>query len=344
MHDPDDGNLGCSTDEKSPTWISSDAIDSSAYLRFEVPDVPRWSIGFAYAGPDGWSLTYVHREGPSEMVAQYILVKYEYTNVDDQVNRITRPFAESALRTGRNELSFRVSSDDSFLRLNGETVIEIPASQLLRSRGTTMMCVGFDGEEREPYSIHYSDLRAGFWRDGVSGSLSHSNYDTGSIECSRKFDDPAFLGFAEDAWVVLNFVAPDVESWSIGILYNQRGADRSDMRITWNRPPILSYVEHVNYESGQFDEGGHDRPHQYLSPDLINSGPGQTNRLEFETSAHGSSLIVNGMKVLDVPSSRVKKRVGFIRLCIGLYGYESAPYTMHFSDLWAWPRISDEPD
>ena len=46
MSDPDDGLIDCSRNRHSTTMISDDTIDSAAYLRFEVPNVRQWSIGF----------------------------------------------------------------------------------------------------------------------------------------------------------------------------------------------------------------------------------------------------------------------------------------------------------
>ena len=58
--------------------------------------------------------------------------------------------------------------------------------------------------------------------------------------------------------------------------------------------------------------------------------------MEFETTLHGSSLFLNGDKVLDVLSSHVGRRLSSVSLCTNLYVGETEPYTVRFSNLWAW--------
>ena len=63
---------------------------------------------------------------------------------------------------------------------------------------------------------------------------------------------------------------------------------------------------------------------------------GGRNILEFETSANGSWLRLNGEKILEVPASDLTRREGTTKLCVGLIRGEEEPYTISYADLWAW--------
>ena len=332
VHDPGDGYIGCSSDRNSATVISDDTTDSAAFVRFEVPDVRDWSIGFVYHDPldsngDSESATFIWSEGNDDVFARHWARENgEYVH-DPPSERIRR----SVIRTGlgkTNELAFRTSSDGSFLRLNDETVIEVPASQLIRRSGWSELCVGFFMEEEEPYSIQYSDLRSRFVLEAASGRTSAADLP---LVCPTGHIDAANIHFlAEDAWVVLDFIAPDVQTWSIGFFYHGRA--NSGTRTFIGRDGSSYYVKHINRNVGGLDDG----PFENISSTLFNTDLGEKNRLEFETAQHGSSLFLNGEKVLDVPSSWLTRGWGDVRLCQNLHWDEPMPYRIHFSELWAW--------
>ena len=328
VNDPDDGLVDCSSDRYSASVISENKIDSVAFVRFEIPDARQWSIGFIYhdVGGDSSSLTYVGSTGPDGAFARH-LARRDGELVHERTNeRIPR----SALRTGWNELAFRTSSYGSFLRLNDESVIEVPVSQLIRRRGRSELCVGFRTVEDERYSIRYTDLRTRFTREGVSGRLTHSDPNDPSIVCpTRSMDHAYFADFAMDSWIVLNFVVPEALKWSFGFVYHG-STDPTKNSRTFIRSNGSSYlVEHVNYDAGRFEN----KLVEVVPDSLI---PTWRNRLEFETTQNGSSLFLNGEKVLDVPSSLLARRQGSVRLCTNLYVNEPDPYSIRFSDLWAW--------
>ena len=331
--DPDDG-VECSG--------ISRAVDSAAFVRFIVPDVHRWSIGFKYHNTrslfwrswrdDSHSVTYIWSEGPNEIFVGHRAIR------DDEIEHepLRERISPSVLKTGANEISFRTSSDGSFLRLNDRTVFEVPGSQLIRSTGSNSLCVGFQPGEDEQYSIRYWDMRTKFTRDGVTGSLTYSGpvdrYD-GTIVCPTNPVNYAYFStHATDAWIVLDFVAPIVDQWSVGFVYHDKGVSSSTTAI--RRDGGSLYAHHANHESGEIDDG----PVNLIRDSLINAGSRAKNRLEFETTWSGSSLYLNGEKVLDVPGSRLTRRQGSVRLCINRYLDESEPYTIYYSDLWAWAQ------
>lgn len=332
VRDPDGGYINCSRNRYSNTVISEDAIDSAAFVRFEVPDARGWSIGFLYHDIEGDSdsATFIWGQGTSDIFARH-WARRDGNNVHDVPReRISR----SVIRTGRgqfNELSFRTTSNGSVLRLNDENVIEVQASQLIRRYGWSSLCVGFHSDEDERYSIRYTDLRTRFVREGASGSLSHSIPGDGNIGCPDYTSDAAYVGRdAINSWVVLDFIAPDVEKWSIGFVYHSSGGINS--RTNVYREGYSYYVNQVSYDNGEWDHV----QTEYVQSRYIETASGKQNRLEFETTQRGSSLFLNGKKVLEVPGSQLTRRQGTVKFCAGLYSGETEPYTIRFSDLWAW--------
>ena len=329
VHDPYYRRIGCAENRYDATVISEDSINSAAFVRFEVPDVQQWSIGFVYhdIGGNSDAATFIWSDGPETTFARYWARRNGQVERDPPSERIS----ESVLRSGLNELSFRTSSDGSFLRLNDETVIEVPASLLIRRNGRSQLCIGFHSGEDEPYSIRYSDLRTKFVREGASGHLIHGGPDDDNVGCPTSRRDQAYItSYAADSWIVLDFVAPEVEEWSIGFIYHRDTGNSSRTMIS--RSGHSYYAQHVNYDTA----GSSREPAEYISDSLVNTGLGQENRLEFETTQYGGSLFLNGQKVLSVPNSQFTRRRGEMRLCAAFYAGETEPYTIQFSDLWAW--------
>ena len=330
-NDLDDGDIDCTGGVESATVISDDAIDSAAFLRFEVPNVRAWSLGFLYHNSEfnTFSATLIWSDGPNDNFARH-WTRQDGVNIHEPPHeRINR----NLLRTGRgqfNELSFRTSSDGSFLRLNDEHVIEVPSSQLIRRGGWSRVCVGFHTTEDDQYSIRYTDLRTRFTRKGVSGSIVNRGIDDGLIECHEGTNDAGYLArWATNAWVVLDFTVPDVDRWSFGFVYHSSGGSNS--RTYFSDLDSGVYVEHSNNVDGEIEQGSE----RFISSRLLNTGSTK-NRLEFETTSQGSWIILNGERVLEIEAHELNRRAGSVELCVALYDGEDRAYTVHFSDLWAW--------
>ena len=330
VHDPDDGFIGCADSRYDPTVISDSTIDSAAFLRFEVPQVREWSIGFIYHDPTDssnvGSRTFIWSDEDRDVFARHLV--REGDNYPHDPGSEWIPLG--TLKTGRgelNELVFRTSSSGSFLRLNNEIVIEVPTSQLVRKYGWSTLCVGFHSEEDEPYSIRYKDLRTRFAKEGVSGSLTHNGLEEDSITCPARSENAYIARSAIDSWVILDFTVPSVEEWSIGLVYHWRSGSNSRAQIVRNGR--TGYTRHSTVADGVFD----DTPDRHLSASKFNRG---RNTLEFETTVNGSWLRLNGEKVLDVPALLLTRRVGSAELCIELIVDENEIYTIEYSDLWAW--------
>ena len=323
--------FGCSTNRYDATVISADTIDSATFLRFEAPNVRQWSIGFLYHDPAERgtdAATMIWSDGPGDVYARH----WTRQNYDDVHEPPSERIGRNVLKTGSgqwNELSFRTTSRGSFLRLNDELAIEVPASQLSRRIGWSQLCVGFHTGEDDPYSIRYRDLRTRFAREGGSGSLSHSIPDDNKVECPTYTTDIAYIDSnAIDTWLVVDFTVPSVDRWSFGIIYH--GIDGWNSRSYVYRNGTSNYADHSTYEDGEFI----DAPREFISSSRLPAG--RRVRLEFETTSSGSSLYLDSEKVLDVAGRDLTRRIGSARLCAGLISGETEPYTIRFSDLWAW--------
>ena len=331
VHDPDSGTIGCSTNRYDATVISADTIDSAAFFRFEAPNVRQWSIGFLYHDPverGTDAATMIWSDGPGDVYARH----WTRHNGEDVHEPPSERIGRNVLKTGSgqwNELSFRTTSSGTFLRLNDESAITIPATQVSRRFGWSQLCVGFHTGEDDPYSIRYRDLRTRFMREGGSGSLSHSIPDDGQVECPTYTTDIAYISNdATDSWLVVDFTVPSVDRWSFGIIYH--GIDGRNSRTYVYRNGTSNYADHSTYQDGEFS----DEPREFISSNRLTAG--KKVRLEFETTSSGSSLYLDSEKVLDVSGTDLTRRIGSVKLCAGLISGETEPYTTRFSDLWAW--------
>ena len=354
MHDPGTASIGCAENQNDLRVISDNAMDSAGFVRFEVPDARRWSIGFLYhdvAGgdlsSDTYSLTIVDSAGPNDIFAVHV------ARVDGILvsNLPSVRITSSLLRIGWNELAFRTSSEGTFLRLNDETVIEVPASQLARRTGWSRLCVGFDAAEEEPYLIRYSDLRTRFVREGISGSLTHGGSRDGSFEpCLTSTSPPLYIASnATDSWIVLDFNLPDTVNmpdttgWNLAFAYHDDAFDAdgvysggysmalvSSSNISDTQYSVVHYM--LDSETNRFNQI---RPPEWPPGPRLNIGLGSKNRLELETSQYGTLIFVNGEKVSEVPSSELRPIKGAVRLCATYRGLPES-YEIVVTDLWAW--------
>ena len=333
VHDPDDGYIGCANSRYETSVISHSTVDSAAFLRFQVPDVGEWSLGFLYHDPRGGgetsAVTFIYGYGPRDVRARHWVRDGGEFLHDPPTKEIPR----GTLKTGpgeMNELVFRTTSSGSFLRLNDEIVIEVPTSQLVRRVGTSRVCVGFHSNEDEPYSIQFEDLRTKFDRESQAGTMTvgGDDLDDGFIECpTDRWQNGYIAGSVIDSWVLMDVRFPTVEKWSFGFVYHSISGYNS--RTTIQRNGQSRYADHSTYRDGEFTEG----PEKYIGASKFENG---RNILEFETTVNGSWLRLNGEKVLDIPASDLARREGSSMLCIQLYRDEEESYTISYSNLWAW--------
>lgn len=298
-----------------------------------MPSVGDWSIGFVYhdsaSGEGTGTLTYLRQYASGNLFAFHLARRAGVDVHNPPGERIAR----DVLKSGRgelNELVFRTSASGSFLRLNDEIVLEVSPEQLIRRSGWSRVCVGFNGDENEAYSIRYEDLRTRFDREGWSGvmAVSADDLDDGFIECPNdRWQNGYIAGSAIDSWVLMDVTFPSVEEWSFGLVYHN--IRKFDSRTLIEVNSSSRYASHSTYRDGEFDHG----EENYLAAANFKGG---RNIVEFETTASGSWLRLNGEKILDVSASDLTRRIGSTLLCLGLIANEDDPYTISYSNLWAW--------
>ena len=243
---------------------------------------------------------------------------------------------------GWNELSFRTSSDGSFLRLNDETVIEVPVTQLIRRSGRSQLCIGFRTVEDEHYSIDYTDLRTRFVLEGASRTFTQSGSEQDAWEeCIMSTQVQSYIASdAIDSWIVLDFIVSHDTNWAIGIIYHNNFDQDTNFgefslaNISRGDSQNEQYqVTHYRWDEIWF---GYLRLYSESAPGPpLNVRRGAKNRLEFETSRYGTSMFLNGEKISEVPVSDLKRREGSVNICALTRGDEE-PHVIRIADLWAW--------
>ena len=171
---PGSGYLGCATRWFDKTILSDGTINSAAHIRFEVPDVDSWSFGFVYhTGDGGSSFNATFLRSPPGTASVYAF--HWKRSADAPIEVSSELVSARLLQPIGNVLVFRTSVDGAFLRLNDETVMRVPASDLARRTGYAEVCVGFYTTEAERYSVEYSGLP-----DGEPSEVIERKFDADS--------------------------------------------------------------------------------------------------------------------------------------------------------------------
>lgn len=316
-HDADEKSRGCAYDLDSHAVISRGTVDSAVFLRFEVPQVDKWSLGFLYHGDDDDSdtATYIWSERPG-----FFYLSHGVRSRGQYVNQLPdEPIASKTFRTrpgALNELAFRTSSKGTYVRLNDDFVFDIPAEYLIREPGTSRICVGLRGStiETESYSIRYADISMPFEHEAVSRVFMKSGTTSRTAICSTDGpeNDNLTLGTI-NSWAIMDFITPDVQNWSIGINGMKFGkVDNIRVAGTGN---------------------------QLLPTSILRTGRNFRVVLEFGASVAGSWLRLNGRELIWVDRTDSQRSFGATRVCINVAGSnENRAYSVRFTDIWVWRR------
>ena len=79
--------------------------------------------------------------------------------------------------------------------------------------------------------------------------------------------------YATDAWVVVDFVEPSVERWSVGLVYHLSGGKSSQIIIAMDNylGNSLPFASHTTTDGIEVDYG----PFDYIPNSVLDAGPGQ---------------------------------------------------------------------
>ena len=230
-----------------------------------------------------------------------------------------------------NVLVFRTSKNGAFLRLNDETVIRVPASDLARRTGYAEVCVGFYTTEDERYSVEYSDLRSDFERKDDAGTVSHNGEDAEFTSCNQL----VLSSRTTTAWGLFDFVAPSVGNWSLAVRYHENARRGSVTRTAIGSNENGPFYAHTHWLRGEADP---DQVFGELDAFLIRRGRNAFNTVEFELRPEGFWLRLNGEKIIDLPEDALRPFGGRLEICAGQFLGETERYRIHYSNLWAWVR------
>lgn len=310
-------------------------IDAAVHMRFDVPDVDAWSFGFVYhanVSGDNQDFNATYLISPPFDSGVYA----EHWSIDDgewNFNDISVIAPRLILRGtgGANALVFRTSEDGAFIRLNEETVLEVPASDLVRQSGSSEVCVGFTPNESEPYSVQYSDFRREFARKDDDGTLLHDGESAQNVACNQLVLSPR----TNSAWGLFDFVAPSVANWSLAVRYHENARRGSVTRTAIGSNQNGPFYAHTHWLRGEADE---DQVFGEIDAGLIRRGRNALNTVEFELRPEGFWLRLNGEKIIDLPANDLRPYGGRLEICAGQFLGETERYQIHYSNLWAWVK------
>lgn len=138
-----------------------------ASVKFRVPTSSSWSVGFLYHNPalalaqglDTDTATFLYRTRSGGPYVGHWTREAD-ANVHRAGPRVVSP--SSALNAaGMNVMRIEVNERGSFLILNGELQIHVPAANLRVNPSPVKLCVGLFTDEASEYELRYSDLTGG---------------------------------------------------------------------------------------------------------------------------------------------------------------------------------------
>ena len=327
-HMPGRGFLGCATRWFDKTILSDGTINTATHVRFEVPDVESWSFGFTYhTSGDGRSFnaTLLHTLPDSARV----YAKHWTISAGGTPEFLEESVDPGLVRLGENVLVFRTSESGAFLRLNDETVIRVPASNLTRRTGYAEVCVGFYRFETEPYSVAYSDLRRDFARKDDSGTVLHDGGTDGYVSCNQL----VLSTRTSSAWGLFDFVAPATDKWSLALRYHENARRGAVTRTAIGWDGSSTFYSHNHWLRGEIAP---DEVTGEFNRWLIRRGRDALNTVEFELRPDGFWLRLNGEQIISLPADALRPYPGRLEVCAGQFQGETERYQIRYSDLWAW--------
>ena len=113
------------------------------------------------------------------------------------------------------------------------------------------------------------------------------------------------------------FVAPNVETWSVGFLYHssQSGFSAATVRRSGEDFEVYNWTQSGSTEVG--------RRRAAFSPDILNSSDtGYPNSFRIEVSDSGSIIFVNNVALAHLPRGDLRPFPSPVHFCVGFFGGE----------------------
>lgn len=123
------------------------------------------------------------------------------------------------------------------------------------------------------------------------------------------------------------FVAPNVETWSVGFLYHssQSGFSAATVRRSGEGFEVYNWTQSGSTEVG--------RRRAAFNPDILNSSDtGYPNSFRIEVSDSGSIIFVNNVALAHLPRGDLRPYPSPVHFCVGFFGGEPE-YTVRYLSL-----------
>ena len=109
-------------------------------------------------GSENRAWTYIYSDG-EELFAMHI-TREDDVELHTKRSGPIRPSLVDYRTLGINEMSILVDGLGTSLTLNDDVVIRVPSYMMPTMTGSSVLCVGFEYDEHEFYSIPYFELTA----------------------------------------------------------------------------------------------------------------------------------------------------------------------------------------
>lgn len=166
------------------------------------------------------------------------------------------------------------------------------------------------------------------------GSMA-SRHGEGYLGCPALTTDSEFISSATRMGVVeFDFVVPRVARWSIGVLYHvgsNASTDSATMTFRDGAGPLK--VGHWTRANGVNVNLLYPVS---VEPGLVEALPGDIVKFEFATDNDGTTLTLDGVEVLAVPSGDLRPLAGPMQMCVGFWSSELLDYGIEYKRLRAW--------
>lgn len=168
----------------------------------------------------------------------------------------------------------------------------------------------------------------------MSGMMA-SRHGEGYIGCPPLLTDSEYIASAARMGVVeFDFVVPRVARWSVGVVYHVgSGANTDSATMTFRDGAGPLKVGHWTRTNG-LNVSLHDS--MSVGPDIVQALPGDIVKFEFATDDDGTTLTLDGVQVLAVPSGDLKPLAGPMQMCVGFWSSELLDYGIEYKRLRAW--------
>lgn len=355
-----DGSPRCSASDGGVRNVAAYGRYPQTEAWFLTPEGTEWSAGFLYhSSASGYSIAAVRRSGEN-----YELVNWTQSG-SSEVSRSETRFRPDLLHPSGsnvpNIFRMEVSDRDAALVVNDVLLSRVPSSDMRPRESSVHFCAGFFNDE-PTYTVQFVELhgtisddssfrsvvnRRQHWPPTSTGIVSQASVvaesapsgddlmplvDVGagrifahprqSIDCSTDV-----VAFGESFVVEADFSVPPGDAWSVGFVYHDSESGYSAASVR-RRAAMFDAIAWTDADSGNVA--------RYKIPanlDLVRPANSVLpNVMRIEAAESGTTLTLNGAKLLHVDPIDTRPYASDVRLCAGFWDDEPG-YAIAYSSL-----------